>query len=99
MAFSIMHLSRTQGSLAIQAPDEQIMRLRWLHTLRVKDMRTSAAEMEAFRDHHNEKLNIPEALHLESLNKLALLAAQAPGQNHIPPEVVLKISSGLDSKA
>ncbi len=68
------------------------MRLRWVHALRMKEMAAAALNMEAFRRQHGEQVNVPEAQHLDSLTKLAVLASQTPGMTNVAPEVSFDIS-------
>ena len=72
---------------AVQAATERIMRLRWLHALRLKEMGSAAQSMSAFREQQGHNLDLEEASHLDSLNKLAVLAAQSPGSRRLSKQV------------
>ena len=83
--------------LKVQGSEDNILRLRWLHALRMKDMRGASNLIESSRELHGIGRNLEEACCLDSIGKLALLAAQRPGSSAMSAEVRYPQSGGAAS--
>lgn len=75
----------------MQGSNDTVLRLRWLHALRMKDMREASKLIETSRELHSIGRNLEEACCLDSISKLALIAAQRPGSEALSAEVIIAL--------